>query len=194
MNQNISADHNLRELALTVARNEVGANLPLDDILAAECLSPAEYTAITRNAQFQAYKKTLKAELEENGFSFAAKCRVLAEDLLSNAYNMAKDVDTPAAVRLKALENLVDWGDLKPKVAFAGAGGPGYSIVINIPGAHTTSTTATVIDDITTTPKTPKAPTFILPSAPPKEPHNPYALVITPATADELSYYEAEAQ
>jgi hypothetical protein len=46
---------------------------------------------------------------------------------------MARDPDVPAAVRAKILENLVDWGDLKPKNTSNAGAGPGFSITINIP-------------------------------------------------------------
>lgn len=199
MNSNVSADTNLRELALTVARNEVGANVPLSELLANECLSADEYDKIARNPVFVQYLKQIKAELVENGFSFASKCRVLAEDLLANAYRMAKDTDTPAAVRLRALENLVDWGDLKPKTAFAGAGGPGYSIVINLPGAAASAQPTTTTIDNAVTSATPTIPVIELPSAAPAElipqflsaPDLP--LMLDPVDEATEDYYAAEA-
>jgi len=59
----------------------------------------------------------------------------LAEDLLPTAYHMARDPETPAAVRAKILENLVEWADLKPKRTAEVGGGPSFSITFNIPGA-----------------------------------------------------------
>lgn len=199
MNQNVSADTNLRELALTIARNEVGANVPLSEVLANECLSADEYEKIAKNPVFAQYLKQIKAELVENGFSFASKCRVLAEDLLANAYRMAKDDDTPAAVRLRALENLVDWGDLKPKTAFSGANGPGYSIVINLPGVGAGASATQVTIDAAVTSATPPAPVIELPGAPPAElipqflsaPDLP--LMLDPVDTATEDYYAAEA-
>jgi len=132
MHPSILADQNLRELALAEARNALGPNEPLSTFLTHECLTLQEFEAISRNPQYQRYLKDYKADLTENGFSFAAKARVLAEDLLADVYRMAKDVDTPAAMRVKTLENLVDWGRLAPKQTAEVAAGPGYSITINL--------------------------------------------------------------
>ena len=137
MNQNLRADLNLREIALSVARNEVGANEPLSVVLLAENLTQYEYDQIAKNPQFQRYLTEFKADLVENGFSFTAKSRILAEDLLQNIFLMAKDPDTPAAMRVRTLENLVEWGKLKPQGQIFDTGG-GYSITINLPGAPNT--------------------------------------------------------
>lgn len=133
MHPSINADQLLRSLALSIARNNVGAQLPLHAVLASEGLVQSEYDDISTNPQFQTYVTQYEAELKESGFSFAAKSRVLAEDLLPTAYHMARDPDVPAATRAKMIENLVDWGDLKPKNSSLQAQGPGFSITFNIP-------------------------------------------------------------
>lgn len=138
----IRADVFLRELALAIARNQVGANVPVHEVLAAEGVTQQEYDAIKKNPTFTGYVTAFAKDLTENGFSFAAKSRVLAEALLPDVYHLARDVDAPAAVRLKAIEDIVEWGDLKPKKSVETGGGPGYSITINIPGALPTTVTA----------------------------------------------------
>lgn len=163
MHPSIAADQNLRELALSEARNTLGPNEPLSVFLSHECLTLPEYEAIARNPQYQRYLKDFKADLTENGFSFSAKARVLAEDLLADIYRMAKDVDTPAAMRVKTLENLVDWGKLAPKTTADVASGPGYSITISLNGAPKT----TVIDVETT--EKPRFQGVILPDRSPKK-------------------------
>lgn len=138
MHPSITADRNLRELALAEARNTLGPNEPLSTFLVQECITLLEYEAISKNPQYIRYLKDYKADLAENGFSFAAKSRVLAEDLLADIYRMAKDTDTPAAMRVKTLENLVDWGRLAPKATAEVASGPGYSITISLNGSPKT--------------------------------------------------------
>lgn len=143
MNRSISADVFLRDLALAIARNQVGANAPEHEVLAAEGLTQQEYDAIKTNPTFIGYVTSFVKELNESGFSFAAKCRILAEDLLKDSYLMAKDPDTPAVVRAKVVENLVKWGDLEPRKSAEVQAGPGFSITINVPGAlPTTSSSA----------------------------------------------------
>lgn len=146
MHNSITADQLLRSLALSIARNNVGAMRPLHEIIAAEGLVQSEYDEIAKNPQFQQYVTTYEAELKEAGFSFAAKSRVLAEDLLPTAYHMARDPDVPAATRAKMIENLVEWGDLKPKKADLSAAGPGFSITFNIPSTPQTPAQTLVLE------------------------------------------------
>jgi hypothetical protein len=146
LHPSINADHVLRSLALSVARNLVGAMRPTAEIIASEGLTQTEYDEIAKNPQFQQYVDAYKTELKDSGFSFSAKSRVLAEDLLPSAYHMARDPDVPAAVRAKILENLVDWGDLKPKNTANSSAGPGFSITINIPTVGQTPAKTIVLE------------------------------------------------
>jgi len=146
LHPSINADHLLRSLALSVARNLVGAMRPTAEIIASEGLTQPEYDQIALNPQFQQYVEAYKTELKDTGFSFSAKSRVLAEDLLPSAYHMARDPDVPAAVRAKILENLVDWGDLKPKNTSNAGAGPGFSITINIPTVGQTPAQTIVLE------------------------------------------------
>lgn len=146
MHASINADQLLRSLALSVARNNVGAMRPLHEIIASEGLVQSEFDEIAKNPQFQLYITQYEAELKDSGFSFAAKSRVLAEDLLPVAYHMSKDPDVPAATRAKMIENLVEWGDLKPKKSDLAAAGPGFSITFNIPAVGQTPPQTLVLE------------------------------------------------
>lgn len=148
MHPSINADQLLRSLALSIARNNVGAMRPVHEIIATEGLVQSEYDEIAKNPQFQQYVTTYESELKDSGFSFAAKSRVLAEDLLPVAYHMSKDPDVPAATRAKMIENLVEWGDLKPKKADLNAAGPGFSITFNIPAVGQEPPKTVVLESI----------------------------------------------
>ena len=137
MKNAVLADNTLRDLAMAVARNNVGAMRPLQEVAASEGITLQEYSEIAKNPMFLRYVDIYSVEMQESGFSFSAKSRILAEDLLPTAYHMAKDADVPAAVRMKAIENLVEWGDLKPKASANPQSGPGFSITINIPDPNT---------------------------------------------------------
>lgn len=154
MHSAIYADQVLRGLALSVARNDVGAQRPLHEVLASEGIAQSDYADISTNPQFQRYLTIYTAELKDNGFSFSAKSRILAEDLLPAVYHMAKDPDVPAQVRMKSIENLVEWGDLKPKTATNLAQNGGFSITINLPGTLS-SPPETLVLDAQTVEKTP---------------------------------------
>ena len=134
MHSGIYADAELRAVAIAVARNNVGARRPEHEIAASEGITNAEFDQIKQNPQFKSYLEAYERDLRENGFSFAAKSRVLAEDLLPDAYFLAKDSNIPPAVRVKMIENLVEWAELKPKKDQGQiAVGSGFSITINLP-------------------------------------------------------------
>lgn len=114
MNETISKEIDLQDLALTVARNQVGQRLPLQDVLTAEFIPPEEFDRLLSDPLFIALVKKFERELTENGFSFKAKCAVMAEDLIRDKYRLIKDPDTPAASKVKAIENVVRWAGLEP--------------------------------------------------------------------------------
>jgi hypothetical protein len=159
----LSADNVLKTLALAIARNRVGARVPDADIALAEGITANEFLRICTNPTYTRYVDVYTKELTDSGWSFSAKAKVLAEDLLPTVYGMAKDADVPAAVRQKLIENLVDWGDLKPKTTLQGAQGPGFSITINVPGVTTSTHNAlTTVDAV-------EVPVMTLPKAPERE-------------------------
>jgi hypothetical protein len=150
MHSGIYADALLRSVALAIARNQVGQQRPITELLPSEGITQQEYDDLSKNPQFKQYVDAYAKELTESGFSFAAKSRVLAEDLLPMAYKMAKDGDVPAPVRAKMIENLVEWGDLKPRKDVAlGQVGSGFSITINIPDSSPLMATKNQPIDIT---------------------------------------------
>lgn len=150
MHSSIHSDQLLRELALSIARNSVGAMLPIHQIVAGEGLTQTEYDQIAANPQFQRYVDMYVKELKDTGFSFSAKARVLAEDLLPTLYHMAKDSDVPAAVRRQAITDIVEWAELKPKTNQIAQTGPGFSITINIPSVGNTPQQAIVLEAVAT--------------------------------------------
>jgi hypothetical protein len=119
---------------------------PIHEIVAGEGLTQTEYDAIAANPQFQRYVDMYIKELKDSGFSFSAKARVLAEDLLPTLYHMAKDDDVPAAVRRQAITDIVEWAELKPKTNQIAPSGPGFSITINIPSTANTPQQTLVLE------------------------------------------------
>lgn len=126
---------------------------PVQEILASEGLTQAEFDSISSNPQFQRYRDAYVKELRDTGFSFSAKCKVLAEDLLPNMYHLARDPDVPAAVKAKIHENLVEWAELKPKASAQASAGPGFSITFNIPTIGAPTAQAIVVEQPNETPK-----------------------------------------
>lgn len=128
-------DEQLRNLAMAVARNRVGPNDPIEEVLAMLDISPQEFMRVADDAVFKRYVTGFVKEFTENGVSFSSKCRVLAEDAIQDLYYLAKDGEQPAAARVKAVENLVDWAGLAPKnlPGDAASTRPTFSITINLP-------------------------------------------------------------
>lgn len=83
--------------------------------------------------------KRMRREIEENGTSFRAKARVMAEDLLSHSYLMATDVEVPAPVRADLIKWTAKMGNLEPAVKKDEGSGAGsgfqFQIVFSGPGA-----------------------------------------------------------
>lgn len=146
MHSSITADQFLRQLALSEARNRVGANLPIQSVLAGEGLTQAEYDQIKVNPQYQRYVDAYTKELQDNGFSIQAKSRLLAEDLLPTMYHLARDPDAPAAARVKIFENFIELADAKPKTSLNALPGSGFSITINIPQVGQTPAQTLVLE------------------------------------------------
>ena len=137
---------------------------PTHEIVAGEGLTQTEYDQIAANPQFQRYVDMYVKELKDSGFSFSAKARVLAEDLLPTLYHMAKDMDTPAAVRRQAITDIVEWAELKPKTNAVAASGPGFSITINLPSMGNAAPQTLILDAKATEiePKTDENDEFLL--------------------------------
>ena len=146
MHSSINADQLLRSIALSIARNSVGAMLPIHSVIAGEGITQTEYDQIAANPQFQRYVDMYVKELKDSGFSFSAKARVLAEDLLPTLYHMAKDLDVPAAVRRQAITDIVEWAELKPKNNVVAPSGPGFSITINLPSTGNSAPQTMVLE------------------------------------------------
>lgn len=165
MNDIIFKELDIQALALAVARNNVGENLPISQILAREHYTQAQYDALQNDKLFTNMVEAYELELVEKGFSFMAKNKVAAEDGIRDMYRLLKDPDTPAAVKVKIHENFVANSGLAPKqtantAGLNGEGGAGIVINIQPPAGYTvkigTSTAdhsatmipATQIDDV----------------------------------------------
>lgn len=148
MQNAVTAEVFLQSLALAVARNNVGAAIPIHQVVKNEGLTLAEYHDIEANPTFQKHLAKYEQELTDSGFSFEAKCKILAEDMLPGFYNLGRDMDTPAPVRAKIMESLVKWGKLEPKTDAVMGGSSGFSININLtqPETATISVMPTATD------------------------------------------------
>lgn len=132
----VSTEIDKEQLALALARNQVGEKLPLADVLRHQGVDESVADRYLSDPTFVNNVKRIAKELTESGFGFEMKARILAEEALKTVYRIVNDEDAPQAVRMKGVENLVEWGGLKPKNSSAAtAGGPGFTIQIVVPQA-----------------------------------------------------------
>lgn len=131
--KHIAREDRMEEVAFALARNEVGARLPLQELLSQEGIDERELQRYLGDAVFQKRVKQLSTELRANGVSFQLKARLQAEELLKKQWMIVHDPDTPPAVAVRAIENTVRWAGLD--VAQQGGaleGKAGFSITINM--------------------------------------------------------------
>lgn len=102
-------------IAMEVARNRVGAQLPIEDLLGTLDLDEDEFIDLTKDPTFKVQVKKFCKELRENGMSFKLKLGIHVEDALIELHRLLKDADTPAAIKVKIVENFVKWAGLEPK-------------------------------------------------------------------------------
>jgi len=118
-------------LAVELARNEAGADIPVDDLLLQIGVSRAYYDQLMKDPLFQQQVKRLRREIEENGISFQMKSHIAAEDSLPVLYRIVNDPDTPPAAAIKGMEMLVRWANLEPKANVATQGAQ-FALNINL--------------------------------------------------------------
>lgn len=142
MNDLISRELDIQSLALAIARNNVGEQVPVSQVLAREHYTQAQYDQLLTDKVFTNLIESYELELIEKGFSFMAKNKVAAEDGIRDMYRLLKDPDTPAAVKVKIHENFVANSGLAPRptanaAGLNGEGGAGIVINIQPPAGYT---------------------------------------------------------
>lgn len=105
----------IEALALEVAKNKVGAKLPIADLLFQLDVTEEAFTLLLDNELFTRQVVYYTKELTDSGESFAMKARLIAEDLLGTQYRLLKNPDTPASVVVAGIANIVRWGGLEKK-------------------------------------------------------------------------------
>lgn len=148
-NKLVHREIDLDALAFTIARNHCGAREPIESLLAAEGITPDTFTRLLEDKVFQSAIRKYTKELTENGVSFQLKARIQAEELLKRQYILIHDPETPPAVAVKAIENVVRWAGLEPKTSQQAAASPGagFQIVFNLNGAEKPEKVVNIIEN-----------------------------------------------
>jgi hypothetical protein len=93
--------------------------------------------ALLQSEQFGRLLDRIGKEVREQGLSFRAKARAMAEDLLPEAYAIATDELASSAVRADLIQWITRVADLEPAPKDKGAGGGtggGFSMTIVFAG------------------------------------------------------------
>lgn len=136
----IMDDQEWERIAFEVARNQVGARRPVDDLILELALTPLEFEALCGDLLFKRKVRAFAKELTENGASFALKAQVQAEALLATQFLIATNKETPPSVAATMIANTVRWAGLEKRAGetdMAAIGGPKVSISINLGAAKT---------------------------------------------------------
>lgn len=84
------------------------------EVFARYKIDPGAAVNLIQNPVFQQQLKRYAQEIEEGGLTFRQKAKILAEDLLPHAYDLATDVTYPAAVRADMIQWMAKVADLEP--------------------------------------------------------------------------------
>lgn len=121
--------------AFAVAHNQVGARLPISELIQDLDVTEREFASLLDDALFQRKVREYVTELKANGTSFAVKAAVQAEELLMTQFRIANDPDTPPSVAVAAIANTVRWAGLEKKAGGEvdnASNGPRISVSINL--------------------------------------------------------------
>lgn len=102
-----------------------------EDLCATYNLTPLQLESLRKTPQYREQYRRFATEIQQRGTTFRIKAQLAAEELLVDAFQMAKTSTTPAAVRLDAMKwlaNVAGLSEAKDKAATA----PTIPVQINI--------------------------------------------------------------
>lgn len=115
------------ELVLAIATGLEDA----DDLAYRHGIVGERWRALKAWKPFQDAVAKQRAELEQNGFTFRLKAKLLTEDVFDEAYKIARSNDATLMQKLEFVKLGAKLADMEPKQTAAVAAGPGFSISIN---------------------------------------------------------------
>lgn len=152
------------ELALALARNALGMQLPVADLLKQLGIDPKTLLRLSKSEAFTSMVKQYRAELEKDGEGIRLKSAVALEHSIPRLYALIHNHDTPGNVVVQGVKQLADMADINKRSQEV-APGTGFQVNIDLSGlaqlnnpANITSTTlnpppasASVIIDVNET-------------------------------------------
>lgn len=130
---------------------EIAANLrPAADILAAHSVSVSEFRAIAATPQFrQLYTEAKRLWHEDTNASDRVRQKALLalEEMLVPLVNLVHDTESTPMAKLEGIKVTTRLAGMEKQPIDPTAGGPGFSVTINLPGHAPTTIEATRVDD-----------------------------------------------
>ena len=88
-----------------------------EDICKRYEVSPADFEKLRKQPAFMKQVVDYRAEIKEKGLTFRSKAKIMAEDLLNNAYEMINHPGVPANVKADLIKWVGKMADYEPKEA-----------------------------------------------------------------------------
>lgn len=128
----ITKEPSEHEIALAIARNHIGEELPIVNLLPMLGISAERFMSLGNNASFKAMVQSYRAELEKDHEGIRIKSAIALEDCIPVMHRVIHDRDTPPAAVVSGVKQLADMaGVSKDEKVQAGAG---FSISIDLSG------------------------------------------------------------
>ena len=123
------------EIALALARNSLGMQLPVTELVAEMGVDIRHVTQLSKSNTFVDMVKAYKRELSEDGEGIRLKSAVALEHSIKKLYTMIHNPDTPANVVVQGVKQLADMAGIggKQDVAVVAAGS-GFVVNIDLSG------------------------------------------------------------
>lgn len=131
----------------------VWKELPPLEVFAKHGLTTDQAIVLLKNEAFAKSLREATAYVADQGLSFRARARAIAEEVLGDAYDIITDPDMPASVRADLIKWSAEMGDLEPAkkkddagsgpvtpfalhISFTGVGDPAGQRVIDVTPAR----------------------------------------------------------
>jgi len=121
------------EIALAIARNHLGLQLPVGVLLDSLDIDKQVLVTLLKNTEFTKLIRKYKRELEEDGEGIRLKSAIALEDCIGRMHGLIHDVETPPNVVVQGFKVLSETAGVN-KGRQEGSSGPGFTINIDLSG------------------------------------------------------------
>lgn len=106
--QTLANPHDQQRIALELARNELGMQYPIRDLLKRIGVTEEEFKQYAKNEHFKKLVKKTRTDLEKDNQGIKLKSAIALEDSIEVLYRLIRDPDTPHNVVVQGIKQLAD--------------------------------------------------------------------------------------